>query len=79
MVTCLADIGLWIRFGDRELRQELEQEPELSRIAEKSGIPEEKVRQLLQLSPQVVSLDIPMGEAEEDSLQTLVEVYRFRY
>ena len=59
-----------------QLRQELEQEPELSRIAEKSGIPEEKVRQLLQLSPQVVSLDIPMGEAEEDSLQTLVEDLR---
>ena len=59
-----------------QLRQELEQEPELSRIAEKSGISEEKVRQLLQLSPQVVSLDIPMGEAEEDSLQTLVEDLR---
>ena len=59
-----------------QLRQELEQEPELSRIAEKSGIPDEKVRQLLQLSPQVVSLDIPMGEAEEDSLQTLVEDLR---
>ena len=59
-----------------QLCQELEQEPELSRIAEKSGIPEEKVRQLLQLSPQVVSLDIPMGEAEEDSLQTLVEDLR---
>ena len=59
-----------------ELRQELEQEPDVGQIAAKSGIPEERVRQLLQLSPQVVSLDLPTGEEEEDSLQTLVEDLR---
>ena len=59
-----------------QLRQELEQEPDIGQIAERCDMTGERVRQLLQLSPQVVSLDIPMGEAEEDSLQTLVEDLR---
>ena len=58
------------------LRQELEQEPDLQQIAQQSGMSEEKVRQLLSLSPQIVSLDIPTGEEEEDSLQMLVEDLR---
>ena len=56
-----------------ELCQELEQEPDIAQIALRSGIAEDKVRQLLRLSPQVVSLDIPTGEENEDSLQSLVE------
>ena len=56
-----------------ELCQELEQEPDIAQIALRSGIAEDKVRQLLQLSPQVVSLDIPTGEENEDSLQSLLE------
>ena len=55
------------------LEQELGNRPDAALIAERSGIPEDKVRQLLLLSPQVVSLDIPTGEDEEDSLQTLLE------
>ena len=31
------------------------------------------MRQLLQLSPQVVSLNLPSGEEEEDSLQNVLE------
>ena len=55
------------------LEQELGTQPDPEQIAARSGIPEDKVRQLMLLSPQVVSLDIPTGEDEEDSLQTLVE------
>ena len=55
------------------LEQELEAQPDAAQISERSGIPEEKVRQLMLLSPQVVSLDVPTGEDEEDSLQTLLE------
>ena len=55
-----------------QLRQELEQEPDIRHIAQKCDMTEERVRQLLQLAPQVISLDIPAGE-EEDALGTLVE------
>ena len=55
-----------------QLRQELEQEPDIRQIARKCDLTEERVLQLLQLAPQVISLDIPAGE-EEDALGTLVE------
>ena len=55
------------------LVQEQGTEPDAAQIAAKCGIPEERVQKLLQLSPQVVSLDIPTGEEEDDSLQTLLE------
>ena len=55
------------------LRQELGREPEIGKIAEKSGIPEGKVRELLSLMPEVFSLDIPTGEGDESSLHTLLE------
>ncbi|MBQ3503763.1 MAG: RNA polymerase sigma factor RpoD/SigA [Oscillospiraceae bacterium] len=56
-----------------ELLQETGTEPDTAQIAKKCGMTEERVVQLLQLSPQVFSLDIPTGEEEEDSLQSLVE------
>ena len=62
-----------VEIAQAQLRQELEQEPDYRQIAERAGMSEEKVRQLLQLAPQVVSLDIPTGEEEEDSLRTLLE------
>ena len=55
-----------------QLRQELEQEPDIRQIARKCDLTEERVLQLLQLAPQVISLDIPAGE-EEDALGTLLE------
>ena len=55
-----------------QLRQELEQEPDIRQIARKCDLTEVRVLQLLQLAPQVISLDIPAGE-EEDALGTLVE------
>lgn len=55
------------------LQQELEREPELNEIAKRSGIPEKKVQELLNLLPQVCSLDAPAGDPEHDTLQTLLE------
>ena len=55
------------------LLQELGREPDAEQIARYCGMDEEKVRKLLQLSPQVFSLDIPTGEEEEDSLVALLE------
>ena len=55
------------------LRQELEEEPSVAQIAGRSGIPEEKVEELLGLMPEVFSMDIPTGEGEEGSLKALLE------
>lgn len=48
-------------------------EPEEQALAERSGLPVDKVRELLGLLPQVWSLDAPMGDPENDTLQTLLE------
>ncbi len=55
------------------LRQENGEEPDTAAIACRSGIPEQKVRELIRLTPEICSLDIPTGEGEDGSLQTLLE------
>ena len=53
------------------LHQQLEREPTVGEIAGMSGIPEGKVRQLLELVPEVCSLDAPVGD--EGTLALLLE------
>lgn len=55
------------------LRQEQQREPTLEEIAERSGIPEEKVASLLDMAPDVCSLDVPTGEGEDGTLGALLE------
>ena len=55
------------------LLQTTGQEPELEEVAEACDMEPEKVQQLLNLVPQVCSLDAPVGEAGEDQLQILIE------
>ena len=55
------------------LRQETGEEPTVARIAEKAGIPENKVRELMELTPEVCSLDIPTGDGDEGVLLSLLE------
>lgn len=55
------------------LHQNLGEEPTISQLAAACEIPEEKVRQLLQLSPEVCSLDSPLGEGEGGTLAALLE------
>ena len=55
------------------LGQETGEEPTAAQIAEKSGIPENKVRELTQLTPDVCSLDIPTGDGDEGALRSLLE------
>ena len=57
----------------RSLQQEAGEEPSAAEIAQISGIPEQKVLELMQLTPEVFSLDIPTGEGEEGSLHSLLE------
>ena len=51
----------------RQLLQELGREPSPEEIAEEMGMPVERVREILKISQEPVSLETPIGE-EEDSL-----------
>ena len=55
------------------LRQELGCEPTSAQIAKRVDIPAEKVEALLQLSPDICSLDVPTGDGEKGTLGTLLE------
>ena len=54
------------------LLQETGTEPGFGEIAQRCGIPEDKVRKLLQLTPQTCSLDAPAGD-EDATLGVLLE------
>lgn len=54
------------------LRQETGEEPTIAEISKKSGIPESKVEELIQLSPDVCSLDSAVGEEDDGTLGNLV-------
>lgn len=56
------------------LRQTLDREPTLEEIGAECDLTAEKVSQLLQLQPELISLDAPAGEA--DAIGTLVEDVR---
>lgn len=56
-----------------QLRQELEEEPTGEQIAAKCEMTPEKVQELLQLNPEICSLDIPTGEDEKNTLGDLLE------
>ena len=55
------------------LRQELGTEPTDEQIGERCALTAEKVRKLLDLTPETCSLDAPTGEDEEGSLGKLIE------
>ena len=56
-----------------ELHQQLGEEPSEQQIARRAGTTEERVRELLNLIPEVCSLDIPTGDSEEGSLGDLLK------
>ena len=55
------------------LRQETGEEPGAPEIAARSGIPESKVQELMLLTPEVFSMDIPTGDGDEGTLRSLLE------
>lgn len=55
------------------LRQETGEEPTSREIAGKTGIPQAKVEELLQLTPEICSLDVPTGDGEDGTLGMLLE------
>lgn len=56
-----------------QLQQQTGQPPTEAEIALQSGIPEDKVRELLSLVPDICSLDTPIRDGEEGTLQLLIE------
>ena len=54
------------------LRQEQGTEPTAEEIAARVDMPREKVAQLLQLSPDVCSLDVPVGDEDKSSFGNLL-------
>lgn len=55
------------------LLQQTGEEPTPAEIAEKCCIPESKVLELIQLTPDVCSLDVPTGDGDDGTLHSLVE------
>ena len=55
-----------------EFHAETGREPTTAELAERSGLPEDKVAGLLELRPEISSLDIPVGEKGEDTVGTLL-------
>ncbi len=57
----------------QDLAQTLGRDPTDQELAEKCGMPEDKVKELLSLMPEVCSLETPAGEEEEGTLGTILE------
>lgn len=55
------------------LTQETGQEPTTAQIARRCGLPEQRVKELMLLTPDVCSLDVPTGEGDDGVLGNLVE------
>ena len=57
----------------RQLTQELEREPTLEELARKCEMSEEKVRDILRISQDPLSLDSPVGEEDDSYLADFIE------
>ncbi len=57
----------------RQLLQELGREPTPDEIAEEMGLPVERVREILKISQEPVSLETPIGEEEDSHLGDFIQ------
>lgn len=55
------------------LRQQSGEEPDIETLSENTGIPAEKIQQLVLLNPEICSLDVLTGDAEDGTLGALLE------
>jgi RNA polymerase primary sigma factor len=56
----------------RQMHQELEREPTLDELADKAGMPLDRVREILRISQDPLSLDSPLGEEDDSSLADFI-------
>ena len=66
-----------IKQAERELALELNCEPTNLQIANKLGITEQEVKDLLEMNLMALSLDTPIGEDEDDVIGDLIEDTKF--
>ena len=59
--------------GSRQLLQELGREPTPEEIAEEMNMPVERVREILKISQEPVSLETPIGEEEDSHLGDFIQ------
>jgi RNA polymerase primary sigma factor len=56
----------------RQMHQELEREPTLDELSERVGLPIDRVREILRISQDPLSLDSPLGEEDDSSLADFI-------
>mgnify|MGYP001561968209 FL=1 len=56
----------------RQMHQELEREPTLDELSDKVGLPLDRVREILRISQDPLSLDSPLGEEDDSSLADFI-------
>ncbi|MDO8283278.1 MAG: sigma-70 family RNA polymerase sigma factor [Thermodesulfovibrionia bacterium] len=59
--------------ASRELVQELGREPSTEEIAEKMGVTDEKIKEIMKIAKEPVSLETPVGEGSDTFLLDLME------
>ena len=57
----------------RQMHQELEREPTLEELAERCGLTGERIREILRISQDPLSLDSPVGEEDDSNLADFIE------
>ena len=56
----------------REFRAETGREPTAGELGQRTGLSEEKILEIVTLTPEITSLDIPVGDKGEDTVGTLL-------
>ena len=56
----------------REFRAETGREPTAAELGQRTGLSEEKILEIVTLTPEITSLDIPVGDKGEDTVGTLL-------
>ena len=57
----------------RQMAQELEREPTVEELAEKADLPETKIREILRIGQDPLSLDSPVGDEDDSFLGDFIE------
>ncbi|MFL6187652.1 MAG: RNA polymerase sigma factor RpoD [Actinomycetes bacterium] len=57
----------------RQMTQELEREPTIDELAEKTGLTSERVREIQRIAQDPLSLDSPVGEEDDSNLGDFIE------
>jgi RNA polymerase primary sigma factor len=57
----------------RQMHQELEREPTLDELAERCALPPDRIREILRISLDPLSLDSPVGEEDDSNLTDFIE------